>query len=78
MSSLQTLPLSDFRKNCSSLIGSIRQNSEQAVGISLRGEQVAVLISQKEFEEYRKYKIREEFRSIFDELDDFNRAMVNK
>lgn len=78
MTSINTLSLSDFRKHCSSLIRTLRHNSSRTVCVSIRGEKVAVLISQKEFEEYRKLKIREEFRSIFDELDDFNRAMVNK
>ena len=73
-----TVPLSDARRNLTDLIANVTQTDGQPVMISVRGKPTVVLISADTYEDYLKKKYREEFKEIFDELDDLNKSLVNK
>lgn len=73
-----TVPLSDARRNLTDLIANVTQTDGQPVMISVRGKPTVALISADTYEDYLKKKYREEFKEIFDELDDLNKSLVNK
>lgn len=75
---IQTIPLSDARRNLTELIADVTQPNGKPVVISVRGKPTVALISAESYEDYLKKKYREEFQEIFDELDDLNKSLVNK
>ena len=73
-----TVSLSEARKNLSQLVSNLSKPNADAISISVRGRGTAMLISQTAYEELLEDKYRAEFNSVFDELDEFNKAMRNK
>lgn len=73
-----TIPLSEARRNLTDLIANVTRPDGQPVVITDRGKPSVVLISADAYEDYLKEKHREDFKEIFDELDDLNRSLVNK
>lgn len=75
---LQTVPLSEARRNLTELIAGVTKPDGQPVVISVRGKPAVVLLSAEAYGDYLKKKYRDEFKEIFDELDDLNKSLVNK
>ena len=46
--------------------------------ITIDGEPAVAMISAEEFDQYRKEKVRERLTDVFKELDEVNKALVNK
>ena len=78
MSNTTTVSLSEARQNLSQLVSNVSKQENASVSITVRGHNVAVLLSQTDYDELLKAKYKAEFQSVFDELDDFNKAMLNK
>ena len=78
MSNTTTVSLSEARQNLSQLVSNVSKQESAPVSITVRGHNVAVLLSQTDYDELLKAKYKAEFQSVFDELDDFNKAMLNK
>ena len=72
-----TIPLSEARRNLTDLITNVTQPDGQPVVITVRGKPCVALISAEAYEDYLKEKHREDFKEIFDELDDLNKSLVN-
>lgn len=75
---LQSVPLSEARRNLTDLIAGVTKPDGQPVVISVRGKPAVVLLSVESYDDYLKTKYRDEFKEIFDELDDLNKSLVNK
>lgn len=75
---LQSVPLSEARRNLTELIAGVTKPDGQPVVISVRGKPAVVLLSAESYDDYLKTKYRDEFKEIFDELDDLNKSLVNK
>lgn len=75
---LQSVPLSEARRNLTDLIAGVSKPDGQPVVISVRGKPAVVLLSAESYDDYLKTKYRDEFKEIFDELDDLNKSLVNK
>lgn len=75
---LQSVPLSEARRNLTELIAGVTKPDGQPVVISVRGKPAVVLLSVESYDDYLKTKYRDEFKEIFDELDDLNKSLVNK
>lgn len=75
---LQSVPLSEARRNLTELIAGVTKPDGQPVVISVRGKPAVVLLSAESYGDYLKKKYRDEFKEIFDELDDLNKSLVNK
>lgn len=75
---LQSVPLSEARRNLTDLIAGVSKPDGQPVVISVRGKPTVVLLSAESYDDYLKTKYRDEFKEIFDELDDLNKSLVNK
>lgn len=75
---LQSVPLSDARRNLTELIAGVTKPDGQPVVISVRGKPAVVLLSAESYDDYLKTKYRDEFKEIFDELDDLNKSLVSK
>lgn len=75
---LQSVPLSEARRNLTELIAGVTKPDGQPVVISVRGKPAVVLLSAESYDVYLKKKYRDEFKEIFDELDDLNKSLVNK
>ena len=75
---LQSVPLSEARRNLTELIAGVTKPDGQPVVISVRGKPTVVLLSAESYDDYLKKKYRDEFKEIFDELDDLNKSLVNK
>lgn len=75
---LQSVPLSEARRNLTDLIAGVTKPDGQPVVISVRGKPAVVLLSAESYDDYLKKKYRDEFKEIFDELDDLNKSLVNK
>ena len=74
----KTVSITEAKKNFSSLVLSVSKSENDAVSITVHGRKTAVLLSQEAYQELLKAKYQAEFQSIFDEFDDFNKAMRNK
>lgn len=75
---LQSVPLSEARRNLTELIAGVTKPDGQPVVISVRGKPAVVLLSVESYDDYLRTKYRDEFKEIFDELDDLNKSLVNK
>lgn len=75
---LQSVPLSEARRNLTELIAGVTKPDGRPVVISVRGKPAVVLLSAESYDDYLKKKYRDEFKEIFDELDDLNKSLVNK
>lgn len=75
---LQSVPLSEARRNLTDLIAGVTKPDGQPVVVSVRGKPAVVLLSAESYDDYLKKKYRDEFKEIFDELDDLNKSLVNK
>lgn len=75
---LQSVPFSEARRNLTDLIAGVTKPDGQPVVISVRGKPAVVLLSAESYDDYLKKKYRDEFKEIFDELDDLNKSLVNK
>ena len=75
---IQTVPLSDARRNLTELIAGVTAPDGQPVVISVRGKPTVAVISAESYEDYLRKQYRDEFKEIFDELDDLNKSLVNK
>ncbi len=75
---IQTVPLSDARRHLTDLVAEVTQPDGKPVVISVRGRASVVLLSTEVYEDLLKSKYREEFKKIFDELDDLNKSLANK
>lgn len=75
---LQSVPLSEACRNLTELIAGVTKPDGQPVVISVRGKPAVVLLSVESYDDYLKTKYRDEFKEIFDELDDLNKSLVNK
>ena len=73
-----TVSLSEARKNLSQLVSNVSKPNADPISISVRGRGAAMLISQTAYEKLLEDKYRSEFNAVFDELDEFNKAMRNK
>ena len=73
-----TVPLSEARKNLSQLVTNVSKPNADPISISVRGRGTAMLISRTANEELLEDKYRSEFNAVFEELDEFNKAMRNK
>ena len=72
------IPLSEARQNLTHIVATVTSKGGEPVLISVRGKPTVAIISAEEYQDYLKAKYREEFRSIFDELDELNKSLVNK
>lgn len=75
---LQSVPLTEARRNLTDLVAGVTKPDGQPVVISVRGKPAVVLLSVESYDDYLQKKYRDEFKEIFDELDDLNKSLVNK
>lgn len=70
--------LSDTRSEWKDVIAGVARPEGSPVMITIDGEPAVAMISAEEFDQYRKEKVRERLTDVFKELDEVNKALVNK
>lgn len=70
--------LSDTRSEWKDVIAGVAQPEGSPVMITIDGKPAVAMISAEEFDQYRKEKVRERLTDVFKELDEVNKALVNK
>ena len=73
---MESMTISDVRKNLSSVVHALKDKNREPVRINLRGEDVAVIISNEEYERLRQQSLDREIDSIFAEFHDVNVALT--
>ena len=75
---MDSLSISDARKNLSSIIQALNSDKAEPVRINVRGKTVAVLLSSEEYERMRRQILDQEIDAIFSEFHDANAALTSK
>ena len=75
---METLNISDARKNLSSIVQALSENKRDAVKIDVRGKATAVIISNEEYERMQQQILDREIDLIFTEFHDVNEALTSK
>ena len=75
---METLNISDARKNLSSIVQALSENKRDAVKIDVRGKATAVIISNEEYERMQQQILDREIDLIFTEFHDINEALTSK
>ncbi|WP_297611392.1 type II toxin-antitoxin system Phd/YefM family antitoxin [uncultured Sutterella sp.] len=75
---MESLSISDARKNLSSIIQALNSDNPEPVRINVRGKTVAVLLSSEEYERMRRQILDQEIDAIFNEFHDANAALTSK
>ena len=75
---METLNISDARKNLSSIVQALSENKRDAVKIDVRGKATAVIISNEEYERMQQQILDHEIDLIFAEFHDINEALTSK
>lgn len=75
---METLNISDARKNLSSIVQALSENKRDAVKIDVRGKTTAVIISNEEYERMQQQILDREIDLIFTEFHDVNEALTSK
>ena len=75
---METLNISDARKNLSSIVQALSENKRYAVKIDVRGKATAVIISNEEYERMQQQILDREIDLIFTEFHDVNEALTSK
>ena len=75
---MDSLSISDARKNLSSIIQALNSDKAEPVRINMRGKTVAVLLSSEEYERMRRQILDQEIDAIFSEFHDANAALTSK
>lgn len=75
---METLNISDARKNLSSIVHALSENKRDAVKIDVRGKATAVIISNEEYERMQQQILDREIDLIFTEFHDVNEALTSK
>ena len=75
---METLNISDARKNLSSIVQALSENKRDAVKIDVRGKATAVIISNEEYERMLQQILDREIDLIFTEFHDVNEALTSK
>lgn len=70
--------LSDTRSEWKDVIAGVARPEGSPVMITIDGKPAVAMISAEEFDQYRKEKVRERLTDVFKELDEVNKALVNK
>lgn len=73
---MREIPLSEARKNLSKLVG--ESIKEEDMAISVRGNQVAVIVPIERYQTYKQALLQEELQPIFDEFDDVFKALADR
>lgn len=75
---METLTISNARKNLSSIVQALSENKREAVKIDVRGKATAVIISNEEYERMQQQILDREIDLIFTEFHDINVALTSK
>ena len=75
---METLTISNARKNLSSIVQALSENKREAVKIDVRGKATAVIISNEEYERMQQQILDREIDLIFTEFHDVNEALTSK
>ena len=75
---MQTLSLSEVRKDLSALVASLSSGDNAAVMINVRGKNAAVLVGKEEYERLREAALDREFESLFADFDELNRELAKR
>ena len=75
---MDSLSISDARKNLSSISQALNSDKAEPVRINVRGKTVAVLLSSEEYERMRRQILDQEIDAIFSEFHDANAALTSK
>lgn len=75
---METLTISNARKNLSSIVQALSENKRDAVKIDVRGKATAVIISNEEYERMQQQILDREIDLIFTEFHDINVALTSK
>ncbi|MDO4936855.1 MAG: type II toxin-antitoxin system Phd/YefM family antitoxin [Sutterellaceae bacterium] len=75
---MEVIPLSEARRNLTSLVSKLSDPRMEPVVISVRGKAKVAMLSVATLEELQEAKYRDQCHKIFDELDALNRSLAHK
>jgi prevent-host-death family protein len=75
---MESISISEARKNLASIVDSLSGQSGKPIGISVRGKEIAVVISRQEYEQLRRTQLEREFDSLFEDFAELNRELAKR
>ena len=74
----ETVPLAEASQCLADIVTTIKRSPENHVVITVADRPAAVLLAADEYRALLKARYREEFRIVFDELDEINKSLANR
>ncbi len=74
----ETVPLAEASQCLADIVTTIKRSPENHVVITVADRPAAVLLAADEYRELLKARYQEEFRIVFDELDEVNKSLANR